>query len=405
MKKLLRFVEKKSTNSKSHLQVKNIALILVIGIFSFVASEFGTRIIWKIKYNKHLENCLRGYDYVDYKRSILLPIPNTLKTYDEHKADLKNHGKLLGLQNLENNSDENEKEDIKEILRINKHGFKGPEFEIPKPDSVFRIIAIGDSCTWGGDFGNTYPRVMEKEINSRIKEGFSVEVINGSFMGYNIEEATKRVDDFLSVEPDVVTIYLGWNRTIQRADPKKNNYLYHKLHLYKIFYHLLVNRKSTGLQIDFPEKTYFSLAEPEIKGFESWSFKHDINDLDKLIKIIRKRNRNIKIVLYTLAGLFDTSIQPDNLALKIGHPIVSTNNLYAFPVLTKNWNTALREYATAEEIPLIDFEKAAYDLFPDRSNFFTDSIHPTPEGYRIMGKYFSGEIIKILEFNESRIAQ
>ncbi|MFC2169945.1 SGNH/GDSL hydrolase family protein [Acidobacteriota bacterium] len=237
-------------------------------------------------------------------------------------------------------------------------------------------------------------------MKARLDESFTVEVVNGGFTGDNIEEATKRSSDYFSVEPDAVTIYLGWNRTLQRADPKKNNYLYHKLSLYKIYYHFLVNRKGTGLQVDFPEKTYYSPDEKEIRRYKAWSFKHDIKDLDKLITGIQKKNKKIRVVLITIAGLFDLSIKPDEHALEIGHPTASSNNLFAFAVLTRNWNKALREYAVVKDIPIIDFEAAALHLFPKRSDYFTDSIHLTTEGYRIMGKYFTQELIKILGFEE-----
>jgi len=88
----------------------------------------------------------------------------------------------------------------------------------------------------------------------------------------------------------------------------------------------------------------------------------------------------------------------DKLALEIGHPTESTNNLYAYALLTKKYNKALRDYAKEQQQDVIDFESYAFSNFVPRSAYFHDSIHPNIEGYSKMAKYFADELIRIKNF-------
>ncbi len=142
---------------------------------------------------------------------------------------------------------------------------------------------------------------------------------------------------------------------------------------------------------NYKEKLYHDPSHPELEAYQSYSFKYDIQDLDKLITTIRQRNKETKIVIITIAGLFDERIEPDERTMEIAYPITSINNLYAFSILTKKWNSELRKYAKTHGIDLIDFEETALTLFNPRSRYFSDSVHPRPEGYLRMGKHFTAE--------------
>ena len=88
-----------------------------------------------------------------------------------------------------------------------------------------------------------------------------MEVINAGVPGSSLEKATKRIDELRTTDPDIVTIYLGWNGTIGRADPAKLSTLYRYSALYKVFYHLIQNRSDTGLSETINHQTYRRLAE------------------------------------------------------------------------------------------------------------------------------------------------
>ena len=293
--------------------------------------EVGARVVWKHKYNNWLARQLHGFDYVDRKRGIVIPTPNTSKTVARFREDLESHGKTMGLTNFEESIQSSASPDSAVLFRINKLGFKGPEITLAKPDSVLRVLTLGNSCTWGPpNEYYTYPRVMERELGAMlgVNEICCVEVINAGVLGYNFERVMKRIDEFMAVDPDIVTIYLGWNRTIARADPAKNQFLYRNLTLYKFFYHTLLNREDTGLTSDYQSRTYYDDQEGGLSAYAKYDFGPDIKDLAKLVGMIHERRPAAQIVIVTLAGLFDWRVQPDAKALQAGHPIAATQNLY-----------------------------------------------------------------------------
>lgn len=371
----------------------NLGLLLVSISLMLVMLEFSARIIWSKKYNDWLGKQLHGFEKVDENRSVIVPIANTKVTVNKLRGDLIKHGKTIGLKILEKEIKKRELKGEDVVIKINNYGFRGSDILVPKPNSIYRILAIGDSCTWGPlNDSYTYPRVMEQELNKPDNKNYRLEVVNAGVMGYNFERVLKRIDDFLIIDPDLITIYLGWNRTIERADPKKNNLLYRNLAIYKIYYHLILNRKDTGLEENYNTRTYFDKDDSSLKSYENYNFNYDIADLNKLVNKITQKRKNTHIMIITLAGLFDYRLKPDEISLEIAYPITSSNNLYAYPLLTKKYNDELRRYAKNKRIELIDFEQFAFNNFKIRSKYFNDSVHLNEKGYFKMGKYFASKI-------------
>jgi len=89
--------------------------------------------------------------------------------------------------------------------RINQDGMRGPE--IDKNHSRLRILTLGDSVTFG--LGSvTYPRIIEGALE---EAGLSVEVINGGVEGYAPRNLLYEIDRYIGLNPEVVTIFIGWN--------------------------------------------------------------------------------------------------------------------------------------------------------------------------------------------------
>src|SRR5262245_4943818 len=102
---------------------------------------------------------------------------------------------------------------------INSEGFVGKELE-PKGDDLWRIVAVGDSCTYG-DGGKTdnYPAMLDVLLDEREQPGLRYEVVNAGISGLNSELALRRLrSKVLDLEPGVVTIYIGWN-DLMKVDP------------------------------------------------------------------------------------------------------------------------------------------------------------------------------------------
>ena len=110
--------------------------------------------------------------------------------------------------------------------RLNRDGFRGPEYVIPKPANTFRILAVGDSVVQGLNvaFEQTWEQVLERELNRRVGQSSSIsryEVINAGIGGYVSWQALVRLQDRgLKYNPDLVVVLVGWNDLIYSALPE-----------------------------------------------------------------------------------------------------------------------------------------------------------------------------------------
>ncbi len=102
----------------------------------------------------------------------------------------------------------NQNPDTKEVYYglLNNHGWRDRDREYAKPPGVFRIVALGDSVTFGAitPEDKTYTRILEDKLRA---DGFAVEVINISTPGWGTDtqlEAFRREGKRYS--PDLVVV-------------------------------------------------------------------------------------------------------------------------------------------------------------------------------------------------------
>ncbi len=100
---------------------------------------------------------------------------------------------------------------------LNQAGFRGREFTRKKPD-VYRILALGDSTTFGiiadGKFSyipEPYPERLEHLVDERVGPG-KVEVLNAGVPGYNSFMGVMQLrGKQRGLHPDLITVRYGWN--------------------------------------------------------------------------------------------------------------------------------------------------------------------------------------------------
>jgi lysophospholipase L1-like esterase len=96
------------------------------------------------------------------------------------------------------------------LVETNSFGFRGPEFNRLKTGP--RLIALGDSCTFGfgvSDNDHTYPAALSRLIREAHR---TAEVINAGVVGYTSHQGLQLLrNKIVDLHPDVVLIYIGWN--------------------------------------------------------------------------------------------------------------------------------------------------------------------------------------------------
>jgi len=91
---------------------------------------------------------------------------------------------------------------------INSEGLRGPEFPIKKPKGEIRLLAIGDSVTFGHlvSEDNTYPHFLEKYLKDNLADT-SLRVINGGVNAYSTREELMFLRrKGIEYDPDVVVL-------------------------------------------------------------------------------------------------------------------------------------------------------------------------------------------------------
>ncbi|NIM96426.1 MAG: hypothetical protein GTO18_22225 [Anaerolineales bacterium] len=91
---------------------------------------------------------------------------------------------------------------------VNSEGFPGDEFIIPKPEGIFRILYLGDSCTQHG-----YPEDVEALLNeNNPSNSYTFESVSLAVSGYSSHQGRILTEKYgKELEPDLVVIYYGWN--------------------------------------------------------------------------------------------------------------------------------------------------------------------------------------------------
>ncbi len=91
---------------------------------------------------------------------------------------------------------------------INRHGLRGPEWELEKPEGVRRVMAVGDSSVYG--FGVYDNEVFTAVLDERA--GDSVQVINSAVPGYSTFQTVNLLKiRSLALSPDVLVVGNLWS--------------------------------------------------------------------------------------------------------------------------------------------------------------------------------------------------
>ncbi|HSE87961.1 MAG TPA: GDSL-type esterase/lipase family protein [Candidatus Binatia bacterium] len=97
-----------------------------------------------------------------------------------------------------------------DLKTINSHGLRDQEFPLVKPTHTFRILALGDSFTYGHGLRDeeTYVKQLEAMLNQKLgNHGIRYEVLNAGVPGYNTHQELIHLQEVgLLYHPDVILI-------------------------------------------------------------------------------------------------------------------------------------------------------------------------------------------------------
>jgi hypothetical protein len=184
------------------------------------------------------------------------------------------------------------------IIKINSDGFRDVEYSIEKPPNTIRIIALGDSFTfgWGVNLTDIYIKILEKRLNE-INTTINFQVMNFGVPGYNtLEEIELLKKKGLKYKPDI--IILGYT-----ADDAFNNTKIKTgeitIKASKIVEELFGNSSKFPKEVLYSHFSYQLLGEDLTINFDKNLENIVLSPLKELAKYKKELNLNVVIVFLT----------------------------------------------------------------------------------------------------------
>ena len=263
---------------------------------------------------------------------------------------------------------------------INSRGWRGPEFEPSYADDELRILAIGDSCTFGKGVlqEECWPRQLETMLRAEAPER-SVHVANLGVNGYASLHYRRIIRKALDAEPNLVVI--GYNvNDFPNITRRVDKVVHHnKKNLRARIPGSMRERLSTLALYRFLRATYYEskeqrdlermkrISQDATDGFtpDSPRWQTEVGILRSIVEEVRAAGAEVAIFLFPFENM------------------VYVDDYDPGPVET------VRQMCAELEVPFIDmverFRAYAHEVDPPRELFLRgDRYHPNPKGYEIV---------------------
>ena len=265
-------------------------------------------------------------------------------------------------------------------ILINKWGFRGPYVEKEKPNRIYRIVTLGGSTT-AGKYENeqTYPRLLERMLNNQSDGRQYYQVLNFGVWGYNTcDLKTIYKKEVLGFDPDMIIIMSGWNDITKQGQKgfksiddycDSNFTVLSNSSLYRLIKYWI---KTPWQEIKFSDQKLKNLGQNSI--FYLKNMREIISDAQK---------RNILVGLVDLPALYETAT-PNETFKKLKQFTYITIDQMDYQLTSGlKINKLIRQIATEFENTFHVNHSISFNT-KDKSIFFSDEIHSTGAGNRLL---------------------
>lgn len=329
--------------------------------------------------------------YVNYKaEAVRGKVLSSLAQRNEYQRP----DPVLGYSLLPNYSDRG--------IHINSLGFRGPSIA-PQKELGIRIVAIGDSTTFGLQ-GETcpYPAQLQQLLSLANREA-EIEVINAGVEGYSAKYALRLLQHKITaLKPDLVLTYVGWNDIYQRSPFEVNAPKYEDGRLDKLpppasgvaraldrFYTVQFLRRVIFLELPRIKAKLGKSSEPRDVALHpdfTYAYKWRIEEMVRLI-----REMGARPVLMTLPTVLSEDMNQQALAV-IHYPDWADSDYLLLLKVVDVINETLREIARTNDAVLIDNAKFIDSLGRDKERLFFDTCHMHCEGNTLLAQNIAREL-------------
>jgi lysophospholipase L1-like esterase len=312
--------------------------------------------------------------------------PGYQSDFDSFYEATRRAGRALATRFMDESVDLRERKG-RPLIRVNAEGYRGPDLDAPHAST--RILALGDSCTFGTMFEDyTYPRVLERELRRR---GWAVEVVNAGVEGYAPREVRARLGEFKRLAPEITVLYVGWNGLFPETGLEEGAYRY------------LASARLLRSAWGVVRQRIVGIPQAALEAYQRprhWRPVQDVrldryapaflSDVEAIVAEMKGAGSHVALV--TIPGLYTSREPPSPRALEIGQLPRFTDNPFVLARMTERYNDELRVLADRTGVLLIDLERWSEGAFRPRDRYFFDSIHLYEQGQEAIGAHVAEEL-------------
>jgi lysophospholipase L1-like esterase len=288
-------------------------------------------------------------------------------------------------------------------IQVNSRGFRGKEFDVPKPAGVYRIFALGGSTTFGyypaiTSDADTYPARLESLLNENKPDPAvsRYEAINAGVPGYSVRTSIQNfAARIVFFQPDMILVYHNVNDLARYGSehnllyPLQNQYIPTGF-LTGLLDHMLGwSYAVQELRFTLTERVRLGAATAAAQSPTSqggWTpdprypdaFRRDLRNL-----VILAKANGVTPVLMSEAVAITEKTDYANLTDDERKMQLHKSAIYLDRIpprerhrMLKLYNNIIREVAEQERVPFVDVDAA----IPKTSEYHWDYCHLTNRG-------------------------
>lgn len=299
-------------------------------------------------------------------------------------------------------------------FQLNQKGFQDEEFVIPKKEGTIRILALGDSFTFGVvPYQNNFVTLLETQLKEKNP---SIEILNMGIPSTTVRDYLDLlVDEGLALNPDGILLNLYIGNDIFETEKKQDSSLYLVRFFRFLSAYSKVNTKVKGQipklggankenlyddsQKSLEDKIFYG-AQKEmfviyfnhktIRNYLNHKYQSMFKDIETIHRICQSKKIKLHIALLPAEIQVDTNLQKiieKELKDSSYSPIDSYENLigsidYSLP------NILIKQELEKQKISHIDL------LEPFRRKALTEKLYkPNDTHWNIAGNSFATEVL------------
>jgi len=197
-----------------------------------------------------------------------------------------------------------------EPVHINNHGFRGADFETVKAPKTLRVIALGESSTFGYEDpdNGTYPYLLEQEFLHDGTGDRRVEVLNCGIPHVNSGNIAAMLEkEIFDYQPDALTLMCGYNDAVYPIAETWNARLSRQLDEYSAAYaglRKVVNKMGASLENRW---TPYRASMDRAKVDKQLALHEQMTrtNLTKILELARAHHVPIVLIRQTMTAYFE----------------------------------------------------------------------------------------------------